>query len=278
MSQAARPATKTLAALGLVAVVTLVTDCYKPSVESGGLFCATTGKPCPDGFTCTGGLCVSSTPDASSSTGGHGGSLASGGRVGSGGQIATGGGGQVGSGGAPGSGGASQLQAVGQACIIMNRGAANQSDNCEADAVCSGYCPQTTCFRTCTSDADCPESTCSRATASGTKICELAYTPCDPHAQDNQQGCDTSTSCYLLSDKPAPNGGDQTVCDCEHGEGAVGDSCVDSRDCFPRLVCPPTGLPGGGACRAVCDPTNLGLVTCGLGSCHLFGSQWGYCY
>jgi len=278
MSQT-RPPTKTIAAVGLLAIVALVTDCYKPSVESGGLRCATSGKECPDGFTCLGEFCVSTTPDASSSTGGHAGTTASGGRGGSGGQITPGTGGQLGTGGVPGSGGASQLQAVGQACTIMNRGAANQSDDCEAGAVCSGYCQQTTCFRTCASDDGCPGSTCTRATASGTKVCELTYTACDPHAQDGQQGCvDTATSCYLLSGQPAPNGGDQTVCDCARGEGTVGDPCTDSRDCFPRLVCPPVGAPGGGACRAVCDPTNLGLVTCGLGSCHIFGSQWGYCY
>ena len=159
----------------------------------------------------------------------------------------------------------------------MNRGAPTQSDDCQSDAVCAGNCAQTTCFRTCTSDDGCPGSTCSRLTTAGTKICELTYTLCDPH--DGQQGCDPSTYCYLLSDQAAPLGGDRTVCDCTWGEQAVGQPCMDSRDCFPRQVCPASGLPGGQGCRAVCDPSNLSVVECPvLTTCHAFGSRWGYCY
>lgn len=287
MSQTARSRTSGIAVLALAAGLAMGADCYKPSVQSGGLLCADApAKRCPDGFTCAGTVCVSSSsgPDASTSTGGHGGA-ASGGHLGSGGQLGTGGligtGGQAGTGGVLGSGGGTpdQPRAVGEACTIVNLDAPDQSDNCQVGAVCVEDCAQTVCFRTCASDDDCPGSSCTRMTTSGTKICEVSYTTCDPHAQNGQQGCDTSRSCYLLSSTPAPGGGDRTVCDCAMGEKALGEACTDSRDCFPGLVCPVSTAAGGGFCRQACAP---GLLTTGCpllsGGCHAYGPNWGYCY
>ena len=276
-----------IAALGLAAVVLLGIDCYKPSVESGGLRCATGAKACPDGFTCTGDFCVSSSevPDGSVGTGGHGG--ASGGHVGSGGQLGSGGlpgtGGVSGTGGITGGGGnmSDVPRAVGETCTITDLDAADQSDNCVTGAVCAQDCAQNICFPTCSTDDDCPTSSCTRVTMSGTKICELAYMACDPHAQPGQQGCGGSTYCYLLSSASAPSGGSRTVCDCNTGEGMVGSACMDSRDCFPGLVCPVATAPGGGFCRQACDPSGL-LTTTGCSSltsgCHAYGPKWGYCY
>lgn len=285
MSQPARSRTSNLAALGLAAALALVADCYKPSVQSGGLRCAETStKSCPDGFTCAGGVCVSSSsgPDASVGSGGHGGT-ATGGRGGSGGLLGTGGqlatGGHVGTGGVVGSGGSSGApRAVGETCTITDLGAANQSDNCQTGAVCVEDCAQTVCFRTCASDDDCPGSSCTRTTTMGTRICEVSYTACDPHAPDGQQGCQGATSCYLLASAAAPGGGDRTVCDCAMGEGGLGAPCLDSRDCFPGLVCPVSTAAGGGFCRQACDPSNL-VTGCPLiTACNRYGSQWGYCY
>jgi len=286
MSQAARSGTSSIAALGLAVCLALVADCYKPSVQSGGLECATApAKLCPDGFTCVGTVCVSSSsaPDASVGSGGHGGT-ASGGRGGSGGLVATGGqpgtGGLTGTGGVVGTGGTSGApRAVGESCTITNLGTPTQSDNCQTGAVCVEDCAQTVCFRTCASDDDCPESSCTRATSSGTRICEVSYTACDPHAQAGQQGCQGATSCYLLSSAPAPAGGDRTVCDCTMGEMGLGGPCVDSRDCFPGLVCPISTAAGGGFCRQACDPSSLLQTGCPLATaCNRYGGKWGYCY
>lgn len=283
MGQPARSGTGGLAALALLTLIALVTDCYKPTVRSGGLQCAAGSKECPDGFTCVNELCISSSlaPDASAGTGGHGGT-ASGGHVGSGGQSETGGqqgtGGQSGTGGLTGTGGAPP-RAVGESCTITDLGAPDQADNCVPGAVCAEDCAQNLCFRVCSSDDDCPGSSCTRMTTSGTRICEVAYVACDPHAPDGQQGCDVSRSCYLLSAMAAPGGGDRTVCDCAIGEGGLGAPCMDSRDCFPGLVCPASTAAGGGYCRQACDPGNLLNTGCPLVTgCNRYGSKWGYCY
>jgi hypothetical protein len=269
MSQTAGRARRTIAALGLLALFALAADCFKPSVESGGLRCAAGPKACPDGFVCAGTLCVSDSAP-----------IGTGGIPGSGGQLATATGGQPGTGGVPGTGGGgTDVRAVGQTCTIANRGQPNQSDDCEPGAVCAGNCPQPVCSRVCASDDDCPGSSCTGMTSSGTRICEVTYTTCDP--QDGQQGCSAPRSCYLLSSAQAPGGGDETVCDCSVGEGGVGAPCSDSRQCFAGLVCPPASSanPGGGACRQVCDPSNLAATGCPLlGVCHAFGGKWGYCY
>lgn len=286
MGQPARSGTSGLAVLALVALMVMVSDCYKPSVQPGGLRCATGSKECPDGFACVDEFCISSSavPDASTASGGHAGT-ASGGRAGSGGQPGTGG--QLGTGGQPGTGGLGvggggtpgQPRAVGESCIITDLGAADQSDNCASGAACVEDCAQTVCFRICNSDDDCPGSSCTRTTTSGTRICEVTYASCDPHGLDGQQGCDGSRSCYLLSSTAAPGGGDRTVCDCTMGEGGLEAPCVDSRDCFPRLVCPVATAAGGGACRQACDPGNLLNTGCPAGTaCNRYGSKWGYCY
>jgi len=285
MSQPARSGTGSIAALGLAVSLALAIGCYKPSVLSGGLQCAGPPKPCPDGYTCVGTVCVSSStaPDAAAGTGGHGGTGGgdhggTGGQPGTGGQLGTGG--IVATGGVMGSGGSSGApRGVGETCSITNLGTPDQSDNCQTGAVCVEDCAQTVCFRTCSSDDDCPGSSCTRMTTSGTRICEVSYTACDPHAPNGQQGCGGATSCYLLSSAPAPGGGDRTVCDCPKDEGALGTACTDSRDCFPGLVCPVSTAPGGGFCRQACDPSmvvNTGCLL--LTACNRYGTKWGYCY
>jgi len=286
MSQPARSGTRSLAALGLAAVVALVAGCYKPDVQSGGLTCATApAKACPDGFTCVGTVCVngSSMPDASAGSGGHGGT-ASGGRGGTGGRLGSGGmvgtGGAVSTGGVMGSGGSApgQPRAVGETCAVTNAGTPDQSDNCVSGAVCAQDCAQSICFQTCNTDDDCPKSSCTRTTPSGTKICELTYNTCDPHSAGAQQGCD-GTYCYLLSSLPSPGNGNRTVCDCPTDEKGLNEACSDSRECFPGLVCPPATMPGGGACRQACDPHMLLNTGCPLPvGCNTYGPSWGYCY
>lgn len=284
MSQTARPGAT---GIGVPLVcAALLAACYQPSVVSGGLKCAVPpAKACPDGFACAAGVCVDSTSHTGGApgAGGHAGVTGGGGHVGSGGVVATGGGGGSGSGGVAGSGGTGtpdggQGPGVGEACAITNRGEPDQSDNCAPGGICVDDCFQSVCYRVCGSDADCPGSSCTRtAGTSGTKVCEVTFTTCDPHAQDGMQGCNAPTTCYLLSSTATASGDSRTVCDCSTGAQGPGDPCTDSRDCFPRLVCPPASVPGGGACRQVCDPSAL-LTGCTLSTCYPYGPRWGYCF
>jgi hypothetical protein len=251
-----------VARLGLLAL--LVAGCYKPAIESGGLRCATSGKACPDGFACLGGLCVSTS-----------------GTAGSGSSGASGGGGRSGSGGTPGgSGGANGVDSgaprgVGETCTIMNRGQMNQSDDCETGSVCMDDClPQSHCYHVCGSDNDCPTSACTRMFGA-VRICEISFGTCDP--KNGHQGCDAADGCYLLSSEPAPAGGDRIVCDCSMDARAPGEACTDSRQCIPGLVCPPATALGGGVCRYVCD-TTAAASGCAVNlACFPFGTKWGYC-
>jgi hypothetical protein len=261
-----------------VVCVALGLGCYKPKIEPGGLLCAPApDKACPDGFVCFAGNCVSSLVGQGGttvSTGGRGGSTGSGGQSGTGGAP-------VGSGGS-GSGGASvpdagSRRAVGDPCTIVNSGQPDQSDDCESDAVCVDDCvPTSHCYRLCSADVDCPTSACTRKTAEASprQICDVSFVTCDPQAQ---AGCSTNSACYLLSSMQTATGTDRTVCDCSMNAGAPGEACTDSRQCSPGLVCPPADVPGGGACRHICDTTAL-LSGCGVGTCYPFGTKWGYCY
>jgi hypothetical protein len=267
MSQARRGKGNGVAAAAvsaLVLVVACASGCYKPRIEPGGLQCAVApSKACPDDFTCLDGVCVPSS--------------ANGGTVGSGG----GPGGTGGKGTTGGSGGATGVDSgaprtVGETCTIMNRGQADQSDDCETSAVCMDDClPQSHCYHICSSDNDCPTSACTRMFGA-VRICEIAFGSCDP--KDGHQGCDAADSCYLLASAQAPTGGDRVVCDCSMDARAPGEACTDSRQCIAGLVCPPSTVLGGGVCRYICDTTAAASGCAVSATCYPFGTKWGYCY
>lgn len=262
MIRARRERTGSVAAARLGLLIACAIGCYKPAIESGGLQCATSGKACPDGFACFGGMCVSTSGTAGSGSGGSGG------------------GGRSGSGGTPGgSGGANDVDSgeprgVGETCTIMNRGQADQSDDCQTGSVCMDDClPQSHCYHICSSDNDCPTSACTRMFGA-VRICEISFGTCDP--KNGHQGCDAADGCYLLSSQTS--GGDSPgVCDCSMDARAPGEACTDSRQCIPGLVCPPATALGGGACRYVCDIT-AAATGCALNlTCLSLGTKWGYC-
>jgi len=235
--------------------------CYNPDIKNQ-LHCATPpAKACPDGYQCSGQLCVKIGAVGS----------ASGGATGSGG-MGTGG---TGTGGV-GTGGA-RPRVEFESCLPRNVGTPNQTDDCDTGLTCLSDCSSQHCFRGCQTDGECPKSSCTRTFAGNAgKFCELPYTACNP-AGMFKTSCTSPLLCTLLSSQPAPGGGDRTVCDCEGSLAARGEPCSQTRDCFGGLVCPPSGSgPGAEFCRVVCDPM-LGAAACAAGTCHPLGARWGYC-
>lgn len=153
-------------------------------------------------------------------------------------------------------------------------------DNCAPGSVCLNpdYISTSSawCFTLCASDNDCPGSRCvprpvAAATATSApvaQVCDVPFTECDPI---KNTGCTDPDRkyCYLIP--PDPGGASRTVCEFTTGNSGAGKTCAWSRDCFPKLVCPPTV----GRCVAPC--TNDGSVTCTVGTCQPYGATYGYC-
>jgi hypothetical protein len=174
--------------------------------------------------------------------------------------------------------GGARVRAEFESCLPKNVGTPNQTDDCDKSLglICLADCASPHCFRGCQTEAECPRSNCSRTFAgNGGKFCELPYTACN--AALYKTSCTSPQVCTLLSSLPAPGGGDRTVCECEGGQFARGESCSQTRDCFGGMVCPPAGSgPGEEHCQVVCDPM-LGAAACAAGACRPFGARWGFC-
>jgi len=280
--------------LGVAALLFAVTagvSCYNPHVESGHLRCAPTLPQCPDGFSCEGGLCVTSTGS------------------GKGGAPGTGGAG----GGAGGSGGSTCANPVaplctpaqasgncdpvcqtgcgcGQRCVVAaggpkcvaTTGALTAGMVCkpEADACAPGLvCLQEACgndlgrcYRFC--DTSNP-SMCAGTgvcgtpvllpdrTDSGQYVCDLAVS-CDPYAGT---GCaDPALQCFVL-------GPTQQTCDCPSGaNGQVGATCTTT-DCAPGLACLGIGAGAAARCVKLCQSA----AECPGSTCDSFAATFGYC-
>jgi hypothetical protein len=262
--------------------------CYGPKI-SPGLRCATSpAMACPDGFVCVSEMCLpQGSASALGGAGGAAGGVAGGvGGDGGAGGLATdvGGGGVGGAGGLGGAGGGEPgARTLGQTCLVSATGAAGSASDCADGLECVEDCGiggGARCYQLCASDVDCPDSACRQTpTASGHRICEIAYTSCDPLGPGDS--CPHATEqCYLLSSGTSLSGRPATVCDCSSNAMGVGMPCSDSRDCAHGLVCPPQGsvAVGGGYCAHVCDLTmgNAGCLT--DQACRPIDSKWGYCF
>lgn len=257
--------------LSVVVVVGVIAGgCYDPQIMSGRLTCAPPpGKACPDGFVCSGTVCVKA--GATTGTGGAGGG---GGRGGAG----TGGAGgmcaapitplcQTATPPAPGCDPVCQTGcACGQRCNLTASGFSCASsagskavgalcqpgsDECALGLVCLAESCGTSlgrCYRYCRDAAMCGAGVCGTPIKlpsgddSGQRVCNLGDVTCDAFARI---GCpDPALNCYMT-------GPGHTTCDCPTGkERALGESCVDYNDCALGLVC----LSAGGAptCHKVC--------------------------
>jgi hypothetical protein len=271
----------------LLAAGGLLWACYGPKIVPG-LRCATPpAMACPDGFVCVSEVCL--PRGSTSALGGAGGAAAGGaGDSGAGGPASDVGGGGGDGGDVAGAGGAGGVQpgtrTLGQTCLVSATGAAGrEASDCADGLECVEDCGTgggARCYQLCTSDVDCPDSACRQIpTASGHRICEIAYATCDPLA--SSASCPRATEqCYLLSSGTSLSGRPATVCDCSSNAMGVGMPCSDSRDCAHGLVCPPQGsvAVGGGYCAHVCDLTmgNAGCLT--DQACRPIDSKWGYCF
>ena len=283
----------TLLALGAGAA-----GCYDPKITSGSLMCASGTKPCPDGFVCSGVVCVTAGP--ATATGGVSG---------------TGGMGRGGTGGMPtGSGGAGGQCAnpiaplcqtpvtppitgcdpvcqtgcgCGLRCNVTMSGVACAApvgaklvgaicqpgtDDCGPGLACLEETCGTNlgrCYRYCRDGAGCGASgVCAMAvlrpdgTESGQRACALGASPCDAIART---GCpDPALNCYVTG----PN---QTICDCPGGrDRAVGETCNGYNDCALGAWC--LSVAGAASrCYKLCRST----ADCA--GCMPQGTSGGYC-
>lgn len=176
-------------------------------------------------------------------------------------------------------------------CFITQTGGdvSTQTDNCGPGQVCIE--PSTCgslCYQFCRTNTDCSSQNCGRDLGNGVKVCDAPFTNCDPTLTD-PCGAASLTGCYVSQE----NG--KTMCDCPNNVtlGRLKDSCTQSRDCNPGLVCyNATGRIGDNQCRRVCKlPTDGGtpagtLSTCagGIANCApmrlssgMVTTTWGYC-
>jgi len=175
-------------------------------------------------------------------------------------------------------------------CFLTQSGGdlSTQTDNCGPGQVCIE--PTTCgplCYHFCRSDADCPGQRCGRALGNGVKVCDAAFTNCDP-TTTNSCAAGAQAVCYMSQD----NG--LTICDCPNNVnlGRLKEPCKESRDCYPGLVCyNATGQVGASLCRRACrlqsdgGASDAGASTCSSpGACApmrlstgMLTTTWGYC-
>jgi hypothetical protein len=280
-----------LAVMLVAALGALSGGCYDPKITSGGLTCAPPpAKACPEGFTCSGTVCV--TEGTAPATGGSGGG-------------GTGGAGTGGAGGAcpnpitPLCSTATVLAAgacdpvcqtgcgCGQRCNLTPSGfscAASSgskelgaicqpgSDECALGLVCLAESCGTSlgrCYRYCRDPAPiCGGTVCGtpiklpNGDDSTQKVCNPGDVPCNAFTRT---GCpDPALNCYMT-------GPGRTVCDCSSGKDrALGESCGGYNDCALGLVCLAVGGASMPTCHKVCQTTT------DCAGCTNWGSA-GYC-
>ncbi|MEP6654267.1 MAG: hypothetical protein ABJA82_12960 [Myxococcales bacterium] len=270
-------------------VLLLGRGCYNPKVTPGGLHCApaSSGKQCPDGFSCIAALCEPT--GGSAATGGRGGASGSGGA----------GGGcanpiapscQTPAGAPPGCDHVCQTGCgCGLRCSVAGTvtacvpvaGQKSQgdicspaSDECAPGLVCLKESCGTNlgrCYRFCRENSDCG-GVCGTPIMlpsgdfSGFKVCNVGdqVPACDVYAKT---GCpDPNLVCFVAS----PN----TKCDCPSGANRTEtQKCSLYNDCAPGLLCLATAGSPAPQCHRLCRTS----ADCSGGAaCSISGSS-GYC-
>lgn len=265
--------------------------CYDPKISDKLVCAAAPAKACPDGFVCSGNLCVRS--GAQTGTGGRGGGT---GGAGTGGRATGGAGGQcpnpivplcqtssasatcdpvcqtgcgcglrcnvttAGLGCAPPQG----AKKVGELCQ-------SGSDDCAPGLVCLQEACGTNvarCYRYCMDGSACgTNGVCGTSvelpngTSSGQRACDLGDSACDAVART---GCpDPALTCFMAG----PN---STRCDCPSGlNRAAGENCSGYNDCAAGLTCLSVGGPA--RCYKLCR----GNSDCA--GCTIIGTAGGFC-
>jgi len=270
--------------LGLAAIGGLGDGCYSPDVAPGKLMCAKApAKACPDGFVCSGTVCIKA-----GAASGSGGTAAGTGGSGSG----TGGaGGQCANPLAPlcsatpsGSAGCDPVCQTGCGCdlqcAVVGAGTAcvptggakligstcqPGSSECAPGLACLEELCGTglgRCYRYCNDASVCPSGVCGiPIEGSDQHVCNIGDLACDPYART---GCpDPALNCYVTS----PN---HTACDCPTGKNvAQGESCMYYNDCALGLAC----IKMGAAAR--CFKLCRNASDCA--GCTGLGASIGYC-
>lgn len=260
--------------------------CYDPTIKSGGLWCAKSGKKCPDGFTCssvdqkcyTTGSAVDARPDTTVCSTPVAPLCADMPKMGQKcnptcqtGECGCGRCNLVGKDPACTTAGA---KLIGQVC---NLGA----DDCSAGLICLLENCGTNlgrCYRYCARNDQCagggscqiPILAPDRSNT-GFLACDVAAQECDPVAKT---GCPApALNCYLTS-------ANQTVCDCSNRPvgTALGEACTFYNDCAAGLVCVDNlGGIAGKRCAQLCVQ-NASPSGCLPGMrCNPAGSKYGYC-
>jgi hypothetical protein len=264
-------------------LVTTGLACFKPSIEDGGIACATEGKPCPDGFQCAfNQRCyrdISTVSDA-------GEKMCSAPpvtpvcqdppRTGELCNPACQNGCECGR--------CNVLLTTGHAgCVPAGPGKLGDlckpgaDDNCGAGLVClKEMCGNNLgrCYKLCATNDQCVGSVCTimvtdlRGVDTGYKTCDIPLTDCDPV---NNTGCPSPAfNCYLTS-------ASQTLCDCPGGAtgGLNGAACTYYRDCAPGYIC--IGVGAGFQCRFACSAANPACPMGSTCSASDMGQKYGYC-
>jgi hypothetical protein len=168
------------------------------------------------------------------------------------------------------------IRHVGESCDpVVSQGPASQTDDCEPGLACLEQSCGRRCGRFCRSDNDCPNSACTRDIPGGFKVCDVAFSNCNPVKSAGPSGCPgTSLGCYLSSTVT-----DRTFCDCSFNSVPVNGPCTVSRDCFGGLACVDATGSLDFHCLQVCSLTAPGSGCIGGGTCRpLNGSKmYGYC-
>ncbi|HVZ72252.1 MAG TPA: hypothetical protein VHJ20_07745 [Polyangia bacterium] len=286
----------------LAAALVAVMGCYKPTIEDGGLKCATSGKACPDGYSCGVDQRCRIKPVTVVDAGD--GKIMSDGPSDAGGDhmdatMCTLGVVTPTCADSPASGqtcnpacqsgcscGRCNVVDKATACVAVGTKklgeicAAGANDDCGAGLIClKEICGNglARCYKHCTAASQCGGGFCQTAinddsnTPTKFDVCDLAPQTCDPVAN---MGCPSgSLNCYLT-------GGNDTLCDCPRNAASpakAGDKCAIYNDCDGGLFCIQGSSGAAATCHYTCSLTNPSCPN--NAPCRAVGTntKYGYC-
>ena len=168
-------------------------------------------------------------------------------------------------------------------CDVTAAGTPNRTDDCIPGLIGISGNSGSYCLSLCRTDNDCsPGIHCEQRlieSAGGSaehfvaSVCGLPSTPCDP-TSDTNSGCPPNRPCYLVT--PNAAAGDTTICEISSSDGR-NVSCQYSRECLPKYTCADVG-PGAGVCLPVCAHAASTAQCPTATTCQNFGKEYDYCY